>query len=110
MIWRFWKGSEMPELLEVLTRTTDDGRTEIISPGIGIWSSQPEEHTLLAPKATIGNLRCQTRKFTLQLPPDIAGRVSETALRDRFAPVQHGELLFILEPLSDIQDKPTATP
>ena len=89
----------MHELLTVLTRTTGDGKTEILSPKVGIWTSQPEEHALMAPRATIGNLRCQTKRFTLMLPPDLAGRVVETVSRDRFAPVEHGEILFILEPI-----------
>ena len=87
------------ETLPALTRTTDDGKTEILSPGVGIWSSQPKDRSLLATQAEIGILRCQTKRFTLRLPTGISGRVSTDTDRDRSAAVEYGELLFTLEPM-----------
>ncbi len=104
------------ETLTALTRTTDDGKTEILAPKVGIWINQPRNRSLLAGKAEIGALRCQTRRFILQLPKGVSGRFSETTRRDRSAPVEYGELLFVLEPIdsalndaNDSRESSTAT-
>ena len=87
----------MSELLTAMTRNDKDGKIEVLSPKVGVWFSQPRDRSLLGSSAEIGILRCQTRRFTLQLPKGIAGRVSETKRRDRSAPVEYGETLFVLE-------------
>ena len=89
----------MSDLLTALTRNDKDGKIEVLSPKVGVWSTQPRDRSLLGSSADIGTLRCQTRRFILQLPKGIAGRVSETVRRDRAAPVEYGETLFVLEPI-----------
>ncbi|MBD3866487.1 MAG: hypothetical protein IFK94_00015 [Acidobacteria bacterium] len=93
------------ETLTALTRTTDDGKTEILSPKVGIWSAHPKDRSLLSSQATIGKIRCQTRTFTLQIPDGVSGRISADTDRDRSAAVEYGELLFTLEPIgTDLSD------
>ncbi len=89
----------MSELLTAMTRNGKDGKIEVLSPKVGIWVNQPKNRSLLGSGAEIGTLRFQTRRFTLQLPAGIAGRFSETVRRDRSAPVEYGETLFVLEPM-----------
>ena len=89
----------MSELHTAMTRNGKDGRIEVLCPKVGIWVNQPRNRSLLGSGAEIGALRFQTRRFTLQHPPGIAGRFSETVRRDRSAPVEYGETLFVLEPM-----------
>jgi biotin carboxyl carrier protein len=90
------------------TRVLDDGRIEVLAPKIGFWSGQPEEYALLRSGATVGTLRCRTRRFVLILPADAEGQVVAMPHADRIAAVEYGETMFVLDHMGTIQDRNVA--
>ena len=81
-------------LLEV--RPVGDGRSEVVSPGIGWWCDHPPAGALVGPGTVVGVLEVQNQRIRLVMPEGAAGRVSGPLPRDRRIAVEHGETLFRL--------------
>lgn len=86
----------------VLARVEPDerGALRVLAPRIGWWSEPPQRGALLGAGSAIGRLTQLNRRYRLVLPEGAAGRVSGGLPRHRLTAVEHGQVLFMLEPVS----------
>jgi biotin carboxyl carrier protein len=87
-------------LLEI--ETSDSGVTAVRSPGVGWWSEHPHRGALVGPGSRVGTLEVQNRRYRLVLPDGAGGRVVGELPGDRTVAVEHGQVLFRLAPLADV--------
>lgn len=87
------------EPIPVLTRTDEEGNTEVVSPRIGWWWGPPSPGQLLGPGSELGVLARLGRRFRLVLPPDLHGRVVDPPHERRVVAVEYGQRLFGLAPI-----------
>jgi len=74
----------------------ENGRVQVLSPGVGWWWPPPHPGALVGPGTRIGTLQRLGRRFALVLPDGAAGRLMGPLQRDRAIPVEYGQPLFEL--------------
>lgn len=91
----------LPDDLHARVERDDEERLRVLAPRPGLWVGAPDEGDWLGPGARCGHLVVLGAWHRLFLPPEARGRVASPPPEARRAPVGHGELLFVLEPLGE---------
>ena len=98
-------GMEMG-MLEALIEAAGDGARAVKSPRVGIYGGCPRPGRPRGPGDPVGTLTILNRRLRLFLPPPSTGMesvqwvVTDVQVRDRVSPVEYGQTLFHLTPVS----------
>ena len=84
--------------IELIVRV-DDGRTQLLSPGVGIFSGALSESTIVAPGQFAGVLSTLDNRVRLVVPLEVHGVVCSKPPERTRAPVGYGQVLYELAPL-----------
>lgn len=90
--------SERTRRNELMAERTNGGLLELRSPDVGTFSGAFGEGATLSPGMTCGTLRSLGRDARLVVPDGVSGAIVSTAPRALAAPVEFGEVLYVLDP------------
>ncbi|MBK7875645.1 MAG: hypothetical protein IPJ77_07830 [Planctomycetes bacterium] len=78
----------------------DGAKTELLSPGVGLFTESRGAGNVLVAGETAGALLVLGRAVRLVVPEGVSGRVANAAKDRVHAPVGYGDVLYELEPIS----------
>lgn len=85
--------------LWVNARPGKDGRLELRSPAVGMWSGAPSVGSLVSSSGALGTLEVLGRRTTLWVPEHVHGLVTDVGASGRArTPVEYGALLVSIDP------------
>lgn len=84
--------------LAVRVEPGPEGRLEVRSPAVGVWTHELRPGAVVGAGTAIGRLRRLGRSTRLVLPPVVPGRATGSLLEERSVPVDYGQLLFEIAP------------
>ena len=82
-------------------RRRDDGKLELLAPGVGLYREVPERGSLVVPSGRVGRLEVLGQLYVLVAPEGAHGLVLQQGPNpDGRArrPVGHGDVLMVLDP------------
>lgn len=86
--------------IRVLVATDAAGETTVRAPKLGVWSDHPAHGALVLAGSSAGTLTQLHRRFALLVPDGIAGRVVLDGRPHAAVPVEYGQALFRITPLT----------
>lgn len=92
----------MTEPIELQAARTDDGRTLLTVPEVGLFTAAKRRGELLAPGESAGFLVQLGIGRRLLVPAGVTGRIANDRPEKVHEPVDHGRVLYELEPLADV--------
>jgi acetyl-CoA carboxylase biotin carboxyl carrier protein len=97
------EGRTFQPRMMALARPNDDGRVEILAPGVGLWRGGPEPGALVRPGDSLGQLEVLGVLYRLDAPEQARGVVVAPPpehIPDPRArrPVTHGQRLLLVDP------------
>jgi len=84
--------------IEMIVRV-DAARTELLSPGVGLFSAALPRGAILTQESIVGTLETLGKRARLVLPPGVHGTVHSKPPRSARAPVEYGQVLYELRAL-----------
>ena len=93
----------MTEPIELTATRTDDGRTLLTVPDVGLFTAAKRRGELLAPGESAGFLVQLGVGRRLLVPGGVTGRIASDRPERVHEPVGHGAVLYELEPLADVE-------
>lgn len=86
-------------VLAVEVEAGAEGRLEVRSPALGVWTHELRPGAVVGAGTPIGRLRRLGRSYPLVLPEVAVGRATGRLLEERSVPVEYRQILFQIEPV-----------
>lgn len=76
--------------------------TTVRAPMVGLWFEAPASGAIVTPGSRVGTLVQLGRRFDLVVPDGVSGQVTIVGTPHEGAPVEYGQTLFGLSPISSL--------
>ncbi|MDF1800054.1 MAG: hypothetical protein P1V81_12825 [Planctomycetota bacterium] len=93
----------MTHTIELVPTRTEDGRTQLCVPEVGLFTAAKPTGQLVSPGASVGFLVRLGIGHRLVAPAGVSGRIVSQRPERVHEPVGYGAVLYELEPLSNVE-------